>query len=166
MTKTFRQDTGSLAKRMAIIASGWIVILLVGGGLALDRAITREVESNFDEQLEYMLTAMIASAEVQSGGEVSFYRVLGDQRFLEPNSGLYWQISGEGHEPWPSRSLWDRTLDVRGDHFDNEIHIHNSDQFEEEPLRIAERSILLPGSDTQWWFTVAASRAELDQQIS
>ena len=28
-----------------------------------------------------------------------------------------------------------------------------------------ERSIILPGSETQWWFTVAASREELDVQI-
>lgn len=156
----------SLARRMGFIAAGWIFVLLLGGGIALDRALTRQVESNFDEQLEYILTAMIASAEVQPGGEVSFFRVLGDQRFLEPNSGLYWQISGEGQEPFPSRSLWDRTLDVRGDHQDNEAHIYDSDQFEGEPLRIAERSIILPGSETQWWFAVAQSREELDQQIA
>ena len=29
-----------------------------------------------------------------------------------------------------------------------------------------ERSIVLPGSDTQWWFTVAESRVELDGQIA
>ncbi len=28
-----------------------------------------------------------------------------------------------------------------------------------------ERSIVLPGSETKWWFTVAESRAELDAQI-
>ncbi len=61
-----------------------------------------------------MLTAMIASAEIDPYGDVWFNRPLGDQRFLEPNSGLYWQISGEGHEPLPSRSLWDRTLEVSG----------------------------------------------------
>ena len=43
-----------------------------------------------------MLTAMVASAEIGPDGEVFFNRPLGDQRFLEPNSGLYWQISGQG----------------------------------------------------------------------
>ena len=32
-------------------------------------------------------------------------------------------------------------------------------------MRVIERSIILPGSNTQWWFTVAASREELDLQI-
>ena len=157
--------TGSLSRRMMLIAAGWILVLLFGGGFALDRTLARLVEENFDNQLEYMLTAMIASAEIGPDGEVFFYRALGDQRFLEPNSGLYWQISGEGHEDFPSRSLWDRSLEVRGDHVDNQIHIYDSAQFANEPLRIAERSLTLPGSDTRWWFTVAASREEMDAQI-
>lgn len=157
---------GSLARRMAIIAAGWIAVLLLGGGLALDRTLTGLVSRNFDEQLEYMLTAMIASAEIEAGGEVYFYRTLGDQRFLEPNSGLYWQINGEGYEPYPSRSLWDRTLKLRADHFDSVAHFYDSDQFAGEPLRMAERSVILPGSDTRWTFAVASATKELDAQIA
>lgn len=157
---------GSIAGRMMAIAAGWILVLLLAGGFALDRTLTNLVERNFDNQLDYMLTAMIASAEIGPDGEVYFNRPLGDQRFLEPNSGLYWQISGEGHEPFPSRSLWDRTLQLQGDHADDAIHLYNSNQFDGEPLRMAERSVILPGSETQWWFVVAASRQELDFQIA
>lgn len=160
-----RPHTGSLSRRMMLIAFGWIAILLLGGGLALDRTLASLITRNFDEQLGYMLTAMVASAEIGPDGEVFFNRPLGDQRFLEPNSGLYWQISGKGHEDFPSRSLWDRSLTTAGDHFDSEPHVYDSDQFEGEPLRIMERSIILPGSKTEWWFTVAASRRELDLQI-
>lgn len=156
----------SLAGRMMGIAAGWIFILLLAGGFALDRTMTRLVEDNFDDQLEYMLTAMIASAEIGPDGEVYFNRPLGDQRFLEPNSGLYWQISGKGHDDFPSRSLWDRSLRVHQGHSDDRIHIHDSDQFANEPLRLADRSVILPGSDTKWWFAVAASRQELDFQIA
>lgn len=151
---------------MMAIAAGWIFILLLAGGFALDRTLNTLVEDNFDTQLDYMLTAMIASAEIGPDGEVYFNRQLGDQRFLEPNSGLYWQISGKGHDDFPSRSLWDRSLQVRADHRDRSIHIYNSDQFPNEPLRLAERSVILPGSDTEWWFAVAASRQELDFQIA
>lgn len=157
---------GSLARRMALIAAGWIAVLLLLGGVALDRTLTSLVSRNFDEQLEYMLTAMIASAEIGPDGEVFFYRTLGDQRFLEPNSGLYWQITGEGFEPWPSRSLWDRTLTLRGDHFDNEAHFYDSNQFSGEPLRMAERSVILPGSETRWTFAVASATRDLDDQIA
>ncbi|MEZ5689508.1 MAG: HAMP domain-containing sensor histidine kinase [Caenibius sp.] len=150
---------------MMLIAAGWIFILLVLGGLALDRTLTGLIEKNFDEQLNYMLTAMIGSAEIGPDGEVFFNRPLGDQRFLEPNSGLYWQISGKNHEDFPSRSLWDRSLEVMGKGADTTAHIYNSDQFTGEPLRLIERSIILPGSDTKWWFVVAASRGELDSQV-
>jgi len=157
--------TGSLARRMMLIAAGWISILLLLGGVALDRTLTALVESQFDEQINYMLTAMIASAEVDPYGEVLFNRPLGDQRFLEPNSGLYWQVSAEGQEDYPSRSLWDRTLQLEGDHQDYQPHFYDSHQFEQEPLRIVERTIRLPGSDTQWLFAVAAARGEMDAQI-
>lgn len=113
-----------------------------------------------------MLTGMIGSAEIGPDGEVFFNRPLGDQRFLEPNSGLYWQIRGKGHEDFPSRSLWDRSLNTGDDHFDSAPHVYDSGQFAGEPLRIMERSIILPGSDTQWQFTVATSRDSLDQQIA
>lgn len=149
-----------------LIAAGWITILLLLGGLTLDRTLTGLVERNFDEQLGYMLTAMVASAEIGPDGEIFFNRPLGDQRFLEPNSGLYWQISGKGHEDFPSRSLWDRTLKAHGDHFDSTPHVYDSPQFANEPLRVMERSIILPGSETRWWFVVAANRNEIDAQIT
>jgi signal transduction histidine kinase len=157
--------TGSLSRRMLLIATAWIVVLLFGGGIALDRSLTGLVTRNFDEQLGYVRTAMGASTEVGPDGDVFFNRPLGDQRFLEPNSGVYWQISGKGHEDYPSRSLWDRTLAVPLDHFDSEPHVYNSRQFPDEPLRVMERSVILPGSDTHWWFIVAAARGELDLQL-
>ncbi len=150
---------------MLLIAAGWISILLLLGGVGLERTLTSQVTRSFDDQLGYMLTAMVGSAEVGPDGEVFFNRPLGDQRFLEPNSGLYWQISGNKHEDFPSRSLWDRSLKVQGGHFDSTPHIYDSDEFAGEPLRKMERSIILPGSDTQWWFVVAQSRTALDAQI-
>ncbi len=159
----------SLARRMGLIAAGWIFVLLLGGGIALERTLTTQVEANFDEQLDYILSAMIASAEIDASGEVYFYRTLGDQRFLEPGSGLYWQISGGNYEPWPSRSLWDRTLklhgaETKGTHFDSDVHFYNSDQFAGEPLRIAERTVILPGSETRWTFAVASATEQMDTQ--
>ena len=160
------QGTGSLSRRMIITAAAWITVLLIGGGLALDRVLTSSVERNFDNQLEYVLTAMIASAEIDSIGEVRFNRALGDQRFMEPNSGLYWQVSGGDMITLPSRSLWDRELKVPKDHQDQAIHFRDSSEFAGEPLRIAERSIKLPDSETSWVFIVAQSRDSLDGQIT
>ncbi len=150
---------------MILTAAVWISILLFGGGAALDRVLTSSVEQNFDNQLEYVLTAMIASAEIGPDGEIRMNRPLGDQRFLEPNSGLYWQITGKGAIPFPSRSLWDRALKAPTDHDDQTVHFRDSGEFLDEPLRIAERSIKLPDSDISWTFMVAQSRDSLDGQI-
>jgi signal transduction histidine kinase len=166
------RSSGSLSRRMILIAAGWISFLLLAGGFALDRVLANAVTSNFDSGLEYMLTQMIASAEIGPDGEVVFSRSPGDPRFVEPNSGLYFQISGKGHETWPSRSLWDRTLLVHTNKPDAQAHFYESEEFKDkdpetpdETLRIVERDIKLPTSETMWRFQVAQTREELDLQI-
>src|SRR3954466_11638702 len=94
--------TGSLGRRMIAIAALWILVLLAGGGYALDRVLTSAVTRNFDDQLNYVLTSLFTSAEVGPDGEVVFNRAAADQRFLEPYSGLYWQVSAPKREPFPS----------------------------------------------------------------
>jgi signal transduction histidine kinase len=148
------------------IAAAWIVILLIGGGIALDRVLSNAVQKSFDDQLEYVLTAMIASSEIAPDGEIRLNRELGDQRFLEPNSGIYYQITGPGYEPWYSRSLWDRSLKIEKPHKDFAVHFHDSTEFADEPLRVADRSIRLPDSAILWNFKVAQSRDSLDSQIA
>ena len=165
LSQPVRPSTGSLSRRMILIAAAWISLLLLGGGIALDRVLTNAITRNFDDSLNYVLTAMIASAEIGPAGEVILNRPLGDQRFLEPASGLYYQISGEGFEHFRSRSLWDRSLRVPVRHRDVEAHIYDSQEFTDEPLRILERDATLPGSKVRWRFQVAQSRAALDEQI-
>lgn len=169
-----RSGTGSLTRRMIGISALWIVVLLGGGGVALDRVLTSAITSNFDAQLDYVLTALIASAEPGPDGEVLLNRPPADQHFLEPNSGLYFQIStakparpDEGSDlDLTSRSLWDRRLAVNGSHSDFKIHTYDSDQFADEPLRIVERDVRLPGSPIRWRFQVAQSREGLNEQIN
>jgi hypothetical protein len=124
------------------------------GGLAVGRT-QAGILAREDAQLDAMLTEMIASAEIGPDGRVLFNRPLGDKRFLEPNSGRYWQISGEGQEGFRSRSLWDRTLEVSSRMARTESLYYSSDQFLDEPLRIGQRTVRLPGSEVEWQFVVA-----------
>ena len=156
---------GSLSRRMIGVAAAWILLLLIGGGVALDRVLTTAITQNFDDQLNYSLTAMIASAEIGSDGEVRLNRPLSDQRFLEAQSGLYWQISAKGVEPFRSRSLWEDSLPYGADHRDTTPHFYDSRQFRDEHLRIVERDVTLPFSKTIWRFQVAQARDGLDLQI-
>ncbi|WP_242096267.1 ATP-binding protein [Sphingomonas sp. CROZ-RG-20F-R02-07] len=160
------RTTGSLSRRMILIAAAWIALLLSGGGFALDRVLASAVTRNFDDQLEYVLTALIVSSEIGPDGEVIFNREPADQRFLEPYSGLYWEVSATGREPFPSRSLWDRRLGYGGPHTDRSVHSYDSDQFAGERLRILERDVTLPGSKVKWRFQVAQTRDGLDAQIA
>jgi signal transduction histidine kinase len=159
-----RRRSGSLTRRMIVISTVWIVLLLGLGGFTLDRVLVSAITSNFDAQLDYVLTAMISSSEIGPEGEVLFNRPLADQRFLEPYSGLYFQITGRGFDPYPSRSLWDRHLNV-APHRDAEAHYYESDEFPDEKLRIIERDVRLPSSPVRWRFQVAQSRDVIDDQI-
>ena len=165
-TKGKRPHVGSLTRRMIVVAALWITALLLLGGFALDRILTGTIVRNFDDQLEYVLnTGLVAASEIGPEGEVRFNRQPADQRFIEPYSGLYFQVSGEGADTFPSRSLWDRRLRVDDRHQDINVHIYNSDEFADEPLRIAERDVILPGSKVRWRFQVAQSREMIDTQI-
>jgi signal transduction histidine kinase len=164
-----RQRIGSLSRRMIGVAALWIAALLLIGGFALDRVLSRSIVDSFDNQLVFVLNSMIASAEIDPIGEVRFNRPPADQRFVEPYSGLYFQISGAGADTSPSRSLWDRRLRVSTGHNDVKPHLYDSDEFSThdnaEPLRIAERDAVLPGSPVRWRFQVAQSRETINQQI-
>jgi signal transduction histidine kinase len=159
-----RRRSGSLTRRMIVISTVWIAVLLGLGGFALDRVLSSAINSNFDAQLDYLLTAMISSSEIGPEGEVLFNRALADQRLIEPYSGLYFQITGDGFEPYLSRSLWDRRLIVQP-HNDSEVHLYESEEFPTERLKIIERDVRLPGSPVRWRFQVAQSTAVVEQQI-
>ena len=151
---------------MIVLAAVWIVPLLLLGGIALDRVLTSAITRNFDAQLDYALNAMIGAADLGEAGEVRFTRPLGDQRFFEPYSGLYWQVTAAGQEPFRSRSLWDRVLGPHpvGDCAD--VCKYTSERFAGEPLRIAGRDVRLPGAKTEFHFQVAQSTRDLDDQVA
>jgi signal transduction histidine kinase len=171
-----RRNARSLTWRMIVIATVWISILLAAGGFALNRVLVSSVQRNFDAQLVFILKGMIASSEIGPMNEVHFKRLPADQRFIETYSGLYFQISDlekgacEVKDAsmtlcYPSRSLWDRRLRVDGHHIDVKLHTYDSNEFADEPLRIVERDVILPGSPVRWRFQVAQGREELDAQI-
>ena len=157
--------TGSLSRRMIGVAALWIVILLSIGGVALDRVLASVVTDSFDTQMSFVLNSMVLSAEVGDDGEVRFNKQLNDQRYLEPNSGAYWQVSTPGQDIFKSRSLWDQQLGSLPAHDDIDIHVYDSDELDTK-LRIAERDIELPGSPAVWRFQVAEDRGRLNDQIT
>ena len=150
---------------MIALAAAWIIPLLGLGGFALDRVLVGTITDNFDSQLDFALTAMVSAADLDEIGEVRFLRPLGDQRFFEPYSGLYWQVSAKGHEAFRSRSLWDRVLGPPPRADCRKPCRYDSERFPGEPVRVIGRNISLPGSDTSFYFQVAQSTRDLDAQV-
>ena len=74
--------TGSLTRRMIVVAAAWIVALLLLGGFALDRVLSKSIVDNFDQQLEVILNGMIGASEIESSSEVRLNLTPVDQRFL------------------------------------------------------------------------------------
>ena len=168
--RAHRRRTGSLTRRIIGVAALWIVALLLIGGFGLDRVLSRSFVDSFDNQLVFILNSMVDAAEYYPpANEVHFSRAPADQRFVAPYSGLYFQISGAGADTYASRSLWDRRLRIQDSHFDVKPHLYDSDEFwdpvRKESLRVAERDVILPGSNVRWRFQVAESRETLDRQI-
>lgn len=164
--RAHRGRTGSLTRRMIGVAAIWIVALLLIGGFALDRVLSRTIVDSFDSQLVTILNGMLSAAEIGPAGEVRFSRPPADQRFIDPYSGLYFQISGVGADTFASRSLWDRRLRVDGTHVDLKPHLYDSSEFGRgDALRIVEQDAILPGSRIRWKFQVAESRVAINDQI-
>ena len=137
--------------------------MLLVGGFFLDRTVSAIIEDQFDAQLEERLQSMIASAELSSRGEIRFLRPPAEQRFLEPLSGLYWQVSRAGQDPYRSRSLWDREMPAEPLPTSNTVFYDTS--FGDEVLRVVQQDASLPGSGTVFQFQIAQNRAGLDAQL-
>ncbi len=167
-----RRDTGSLGRRMLVIATAWILLLLATGGFLLDRVLVSEFAADFDGELQEDLQALVRIAEVGPDGNVRLLRDFGESAYIEPYSGRYWQIDGRG-DPLASDSLWDRTLKFEHVPRGDDPRVFQTVQFSPEVLRVAEQAIVLPGSETVWHFRVARARTptidrrarSLDEQI-
>lgn len=142
---------------MSLIAAVALVFAIQPSSQEAHLAEVNAVVRERDEQLNILLHALINSADIGPDGEVVLVRAFKDHRFLEPNSGYYWQISAEGREHFTSRSLRDRALKPSGQPALVPIY-YDSSQFLNEPLRVVEQTVILAGSDVRWRLMVARPR--------
>jgi hypothetical protein len=107
----------------------WIGALLLIGGYALDQVLARGIVQNSISSSNMSERNDRRVREIWAGGRGALFEAPADQRFREPYSGVYFQISGAGQETFPSRSLWDRRLKVDYGHKDVELHKRDSFEF-------------------------------------
>lgn len=156
----------SLTGRLLFISLAWLVIALTLGGYLISNAFRSHVEEELDSRLGQTLDVMVGMSDFDGQGNIVFSRDLSDQRFDEPYSGWYWQVSAEGEEPYRSRSLWDQALDLNlgGPAFTGAT-------FEAEGpggrrIRVMVRDIILPGSERVFRYAVAGDASEMRAHIA
>src|SRR6202000_2679548 len=103
----------SLATRLFLSATAWVVVILVITGIVLSSVYRSAAERSFDRRLNLYLRTLIAEVATPDGPPDRQFQSLGEPLFELPLSGWYWQIirtDTEKSETRASRSLWDKKL--------------------------------------------------------
>ncbi len=150
----------SLAFRLLAGAAIWSVAVLIVGGFVLSAVFRGAVQQAFDDTLSAQLQSLVAATAGDSrGGEtVTFLRALGDGRYEQTYSGLYWQIDAPTAR-LRSRSLFDTELPAEAIGFST---VPGPDG---QRLRIFVRDISLPELAAPVRYAIAADLAVVRAQI-
>ncbi|MGO9357924.1 MAG: ATP-binding protein [Xanthobacteraceae bacterium] len=166
-----KRSTSSLATRLFLSATAWVVVILVITGFALSSVYRQAVERSFDRRLNLYLRTLVAETTTpdESGGEHQF-QSLGEPLFEIPLSGWYWQIDrldSDKPDVRSSRSLWDKQLakldDSSGPLTAAGVRIGYVAGPEEQRLRLIERQVDF-GSDGKFLITVAGDATEISDE--
>ncbi|ACI93690.1 two-component sensor histidine kinase [Afipia carboxidovorans OM5] len=158
----------SLATRLFLSATVWVVLILTVTGFALSSLYKHSVERAFDRRLNLYLRTLIAevgSPDDQKNPEKSI-PALGEPLFELPLSGWYWQIESvdpSKQDARASRSLWDATLPQLDEKIPLSplgVRLGYVKGPEDQNLRVVERPIDL-GSEGTYLVTVAGDAGEI-----
>lgn len=168
----------SLATRLFISATLWVVVILVVTGIALSSLYQQAVERSFDRRLNLYLRTLIAEVAPpdQAAEDEKTAASLGEPLFDLPLSGWYWQVvrldtpsnaSPAKPAERSSRSLWDRRLpklEEKGVALDaSGVRIGYVDGPEDQQLRVVERPVDF-GADGRYVVTVAGDATEIFEE--
>ena len=166
----------SLATRLFVSATVWVVLILLVTGIALSAVYQRSVERTFDRRLNFYLRTLIAEAEApddpndKDKEKDRSVQSLGEPLFELPLSGWYWRmerVDGVKPEVRASRSLWDASLpklEERGIALNQSgVRIAYVDGPEDQHLRLVERPVDL-GADGKYLATVAGDASEIFEE--
>lgn len=160
----------SLATRLFLSASAWVVVILALTGIVLSSVYRQSSERAFDRRLSFYLRTLVAEVGAPEDPPDRQSQSLGEPLFELPLSGWYWQIArqdGDKQEVRASRSLWDKKLP----HLEDKgialsgagVRVGYAEGPESQSLRIVERPIDL-GTDGRYVVTVAGDATEISEE--
>src|SRR3954466_185365 len=157
----------SLATRLFLSATAWVVVILVITGIVLSSVYRNATERAFDRRLNLYLRTLIAEVATPDEPPDHQFQSLGEPLFELPLSGWYWQIGRtdtEKGETRASRSLWDKKLPKLEEHGAEltaaGVRLGYVDGPEGQNLRMVERPVDL-GSDGKFLVSVAGDASEI-----
>jgi len=156
----------SLATRLFLSATAWVVVILVITGIVLSSVYRDATERAFDRRLNLYLRTLIAEVATPDEPPDRQFQSLGEPLFVLPLSGWYWQITRtdtEKGEARASRSLWDKKLpklDESADLTAAGVRLGYVDGPEGQTLRMVERPVDL-GADGKYLVSVAGDATEI-----
>ncbi len=157
----------SLATRLFLSASAWVVAILIITGVVLSSVYRNATERAFDRRLNLYLRTLIAEVATPDEPPDRQFQSLGEPLFELPLSGWYWQVTrtdSDKPELRASRSLWDKKLpklEDRGTELTAAgIRLAYVDGPEGQMLRMVERPVDL-GADGKFLVSVAGDASEI-----
>jgi signal transduction histidine kinase len=160
----------SLATRLFLSATAWVVVILVITGVILSSVYRNATERAFDRRLNLYLRTLIAEVATPDEPPDRQFQSLGEPLFELPLSGWYWQIvrTDEKAETRASRSLWDKKLpkleETGAELTPAGIRLGYVDGPEGQSLRVVERPVDL-GADGKYLVSVAGDASEIFDEI-
>ena len=163
----------SLAVRLFISATVWIMLTLVSAGLLLSDLNQNSNFKAFDDRLNLLLETLIGSSRLDSSDGITVVSTIGDPRYFQPYSGWYWQINDGAKTLARSRSMWDQvfTIDKRliggRSQFVSQALTNDNQvkKIEKKKLHIIQREISFPGYKNPITFTVSGDTEEYQGNI-
>ncbi|MHC2335704.1 ATP-binding protein [Bradyrhizobium sp. USDA 4454] len=157
----------SLATRLFVSATAWVVVILAITGVILSSVYRDATERAFDRRLNLYLRTLIAEVATPDEPADRQFQSLGEPLFDLPLSGWYWQIARtdtEKGETRASRSLWDKKLPKLEEHGAEltaaGVRLGYVDGPEGQSLRMVERPVDL-GADGKFLVSVAGDATEI-----
>jgi signal transduction histidine kinase len=162
MSRIFR----SLTVRLALLSAIWVTGGLGIASCTVLRLITTELTSGFDVRTSALLHKVVSGTALGPDGRPAVSNDVPVPELQQPFSGYYWQIEA-GELRATSRSLWDGQLTPLGATSNSGAPaIRDGIGPRGEPVRIAERLLMLPGTQDPVRIRVAMNREPLDDQIA
>jgi signal transduction histidine kinase len=157
----------SLATRLFLSATAWVVVILVITGIVLSSVYRDATERAFDRRLNLYLRTLIAEVATPDEPPDHQFQSLGEPLFELPLSGWYWQITRtdtQKGETRASRSLWDKKLPKLDENVTDltaaGVRLGYVDGPEGQTLRMVERPVDL-GADGKYLVSVAGDATEI-----